>query len=374
MVALIVHAADHCLDLTLSIHHDKRGSRDLVAAISFHQLFHLLLGFLLNPQIEGGLDTVAALADVDLGEVVMKLIENPIDEVGGRLNASEDFDGGRSEFERLGNRFVVLRLGDHLLFEHHIEHDIAVFDRPFRVHDRVLVAGPPHTASQQGGFGNRQFIERLAEVHVGGSADTVGPLSVIHLVQIEEEYLVLGELILDRHREGDVVDLALKRLAGVGIDTLGELHRESAAALSGTTLARVGHHRTGKRESVDAVMFVEPLVLGGDRRIADLFRHLVEVLDRLAVLARHRVEDMAVGAHDHRRLNPGRQHQLVEAPNLGGGLVQLVVEPEAAPDRSSDQDHEEDGKGDLHPSLPTGSGTGARSYLTGSADRHGYRV
>jgi hypothetical protein len=53
-----------------------------------------------------------------------------------------------------------------------------------------------------------QLLQRLAEIHLGGGADTVGALSEENLVEIQREYLFLGEFPLDLHGQDQLLGLA----------------------------------------------------------------------------------------------------------------------------------------------------------------------
>jgi hypothetical protein len=74
------------------------------------------------------------------------------------------------------------------------------------------------------------------------------------------------------------------------VEVLGQLLGEGGAALHGAALAQVCDRRPHHAQGVDAVVFVEALVLGGDHRIGDVAGQEIErhVVIAAAALADHR--------------------------------------------------------------------------------------
>jgi hypothetical protein len=92
--------------------------------------------------------------------------------------------------------------------------------------DRVEATRPLHHAGQQRALLEGEVPDRLGEVEGRGGAHAVHAVAVVGDVQVALEDLVLGQLLLDRQRVADLLELALdgvlagRLLAGPGAGRL----------------------------------------------------------------------------------------------------------------------------------------------------------
>jgi hypothetical protein len=138
MSALRIGRADHGQDLTgLRVH------REEVPVVGAERTQPLLtdrdgvLGGLLQGQIQGGGDDESATIHDTRAVEILELLEDEVDEVG-RLAAAILLE---HEVQRRILRFIGLRLGDHLLVRHGVEHHGLPGFRLIAMDEWVVVAG-----------------------------------------------------------------------------------------------------------------------------------------------------------------------------------------------------------------------------------------
>src|SRR5690606_37750095 len=98
---------------------------------------------------------------------------------------------------------VVLILRDETFLAHATQYIRATLPGQIGICDRVVARGQAERSRDQRDLGQRQLIDRLAEIHLGRGADAVRALTEEHLVDVEREDLLLRELLLDAQREED---------------------------------------------------------------------------------------------------------------------------------------------------------------------------
>ena len=241
--------------------------------------------------------------------------------------------------DRLLDGGVVLLLRDRSLFQHAPQDGVAP----------VLCTGVPvllavlrvlrliqtqrrwivHDARERRGLVEVQILGRLRVIPLCGRFDTVGDAAEVDEVQVADQDLLLGVLLLDRDRVSHLLQLALVPLRAGGrhglVCTLGEgLHvlRRPLAGLHlhaldvlladrGSALGRLGERvveeRAGGSDEVDAAVLVVARILGRQEGVVDVVRDLV-VLDGDAVLVVERRELVVVvsltgGGVDRRRFH-----------------------------------------------------------------------
>ena len=148
--------------------------------------------------------------------------------------------------------------------------------------------------------GSVELLDRLAEVNLRRRADAVRALAEKHLVQIQREDLLLGELLLDAQRREDLEQLAAIALLRAQEDAARELHRDRAAAFGFLARQQVARDRADQARIVDAAVLEEAVVLRGEHRVDHLVRDRVE-RERDAPLLAELRDQLAVAAVDAQR-------------------------------------------------------------------------
>ena len=147
----------------------------------------------------------------------------------------------------------------------------------------------------------RQVLGLDVEVGAGGRLDAVGAAAEVDGVEVALEDLGLALLALDLQRQERLLDLALEGLVLGQVEDLDVLLGDRGGTL-GRVAAGVAEGRAEDALGVDALVGPEALVLGGDDRVLDGLRHLLE-RDDVAVLRGVLAElGLAVAVVDERRL------------------------------------------------------------------------
>nr|WP_232014053.1 hypothetical protein [Glycomyces terrestris] len=145
----------------------------------------------------------------------------------------------------------------------------------------------------------------------------------VRLVQVALEDLVLRQLLLDGHRQARLAELAGRGLLGRGddlVDRLGVqleraahvLHGDRRGALLDAAGVVVGDERAHDAAVVDAVVLVEPRVLGRDHGLLHDGRDLVERDVAAELVVEQADERLAVGrvhVRRQRRVGLGDLHR-----------------------------------------------------------------
>ena len=222
-------------------------------------------------------------------------------------------DVGRLDVERLRVQACLHHFGCGTLFgqfvdiaelAHASQHVAAALGGRFRVVDRVVARGRLRHTRERGGFGERQLVERLAEVQVGRSGDAIGALAEGDDVQIEPEDLLLGELTFDAVGEEHLLTLAPPRSIVGEEEILRGLLRDGARAFEPVAGNEIDDDRAQDALIVEPGMLEEAVILGSDEGLLDQFRDLL-VAHRVAALLADLCDDLAVA-----RVDPQRHLQL----------------------------------------------------------------
>ena len=202
---------------------------------------------------------------------------------------------------------VALSLAEVTVFLHLVQHMVAALQRLFRIDGGVVAGRLVDNAHKAGALLDEQIAGLLVEIGACGRIDAVSFAAEEDGVQIHGHDLVLGVVALQLDGGDPFLELVLDKLevlgsgkAGgslvAGEEGLGQLLGDGAAA----ALAGIAHHdglhgHAGKGTEVDAGMLAEAGVLGGDRRVDERFRQLVEGYIR-AVFYMVCIENFAVAA------------------------------------------------------------------------------
>ncbi len=210
-------------------------------------------------------------------------------------------------------------------------------------------------AGQHRGFRQIDVAHRLVEVEMRGTIDAEGAAAHVSAVEIELQDLVLGEPGLEPDRQKRLVDLALDGALIAQEQVLGELLGDRGAALPHPAGLRVGDEGARRAGDVDAEMVVEAAVLGGQGRLDQIVRKILQrdgiivldaaAADRIAVTVEEGhgeigfLQPVVVGGFAKGR-NGERQHQDQPAEADGGGFRQGLDEDPALPAADIEAVHE----------------------------------
>ncbi len=162
----------------------------------------------------------------------------------------------------------------------------------------------------------REVLGGFAEVGLGRGLDAVASTAEVDRVQVEFQHIILGVLLIDLDRHGDLFELPGEGPFLGQIGVLGVLLGDGGTALGDLATTEVHPDRAGDPLRGDAGLAVEVLVLGGQHRVLGVHRHLRE--RDVRPVDRSDLGDFgpAVGVGDDRRLFGGvhrcRQRHLCE--------------------------------------------------------------
>ncbi len=210
-------------------------------------------------------------------------------------------------FQRLALGDAGLGRCDELVVGHLVDHRVASCEHHVRVVAHVVEGRVPDGDDHGCGFCDRQFVEFLAEVLLGGRLDAVRVLPEELGVHVELEDLVLRVAPLELCGHDGLADLALDgALVGQEVlldDLLGD--RGAAGEVAGLHVEDGG---PSDRLEVDAPVLVEVAVLCGDDRPLDEIGDVLE-RSRLAVAFRELAEKDPVGRVELGEPPDGRELQ-----------------------------------------------------------------
>jgi hypothetical protein len=195
-----------------------------------------------------------------------------------------------------------------------LQHQVAACPGALGVFARIVEGRALDQADQHREFPDIEFRERLGEVILAAQPESMdGPraiLAEIHLVEVGNENLLLGEIRLQPQRHDGFGRLAAETLLVRQKVILDQLLRERAAALHHPSGPKIGPHRAHYAAHIDAVMLIEAPVFDDLDSGAQQRRHVGRRQDQ-AVLPMN-----GENAADHRRIEA--KHRQV----LGVGLLQ----------------------------------------------------
>ena len=192
------------------------------------------------------------------------------------------------DLDRTGKHFLFF--GDVAVAGHHMQDLVAAFRRLVEEVERVIAVGGVDDACQHRGFREVQLGDALAEIVFRCLFDAadVAVAAEVQLVQVKLEDVALAGLVLQFHRQRDLLDLTGDFLrsvdAGFIVDKVGvldELHGERGSALGETHRADVVEQRRGETRYVKTVVGEEAGVFDRDERVDQGSRQFV-VADVLA--------------------------------------------------------------------------------------------
>ena len=199
------------------------------------------------------------------------LVEGIVEEIVRALAVAAIDDVGRMQPRRQN-----LAFGQEAALHHIGQHLVGAGARRRQVDVRGVFRGRLEQAGEHGAFGERQILDVLAEIEIRRGRDAERAAAHIGAVEIELQDFLLRQVHFQPNRQEGFLDLALDRALVGQEQVLGELLRDGRTALHhGIGLDVLGHGAEQAQE-IDAEMVEEAAILGGQHRIDDMVRHLVD--------------------------------------------------------------------------------------------------
>src|SRR5208282_3387547 len=127
------------------------------------------------------------------------------------------------------------------------------------------INGTANDGRERGGLGKGQLRDRLAEIVFGRRFEAVVAGAEVNLIAVHRENLVFGVVALDFDGENRLLHFAVEAAVGaIEEEAAGELHREGAGAFLDLMMADVVPGGLEHAREIDAPMFLEVLILGGE--------------------------------------------------------------------------------------------------------------
>ena len=146
----------------------------------------------------------------------------------------------------------------------------------FRIAPRRKSRRRLRNSGQHRGFRQGELARVLGEIVPRRFLDAVAPTAKVHMVEIEVQDLVLGELVLQAPRQDELPHLSCQGAFGGQEHQLDHLLGDGAAALRGSTGDDVSADRPQDTAVVEALVLVEVRILGsedGENHVPGDLRH-----------------------------------------------------------------------------------------------------
>ncbi len=267
-----------------------------------------------------------------IGFVLVLLVHHLPHHLGDVLAVHRVLVARRAHVDLFLHGRVVLRLRDVADLEHALQDVLLAHLRALRIDDRVIRGRRFRQPREHRGFGQRDVLQVLAEIHARGGREAVRALAEIDLVHVQLENLVLRQGLLDLVREQHFVNLARVGLLARQEEVARDLHRDRASALARAAVHQVGDTGAQDADEVDAAVFVKAVVLDREHRLLHHVRNVLEAHEAAALLA-ELADQHVVGreyAQRHLRLVVG---QRIERRQLRRHHDQRVADDQRADDR-----------------------------------------
>ena len=269
MAFAIIAPARHRPDGAVGLRQHHRRLRD---AVTFAGFAERTLDGIVDHALQTGIDRAAHdEAAVAIRHLPLHLLEGPVEEIVRRLAIILAHDIGR---RAAGGQHLPLR--HEAGIDHVGQHLVGAGARGGQVHMRRVAGRGLVEAGEHRGFGEVEIGDLLAEIELGGRRGAEIAATHICTVEIELQDVVLGEVRLQPEREEGFLDLAVDGALVGKEEVLGELLRDRRTTLDDVVGAEVLEQRPRRTDDVDAEMRIEAAVLGGERRLDQAVRHLLQ--------------------------------------------------------------------------------------------------
>ena len=248
----------HLIDDVL--HLGINGGIDLQAArgnhIAGHQfgialLLHQILGYVFDDRI--------GKIRINITDILLILLIRTIDQLGC-------------------DRLVIRGLIDHPKLQHFAENILLPLLDLFRMVIRVIDRRIVGQARQRSALRQAQLGYILAEIGGRGGFYAIAVVAKVNRIEIHlQNTILVPDLILQRERAENLVDLTLDRIIVLIGDVLNELLGDGRTAVLVIAHQPVDN-RTERALPVHAVVLVEAFVLDGHDRVFQILRDILAVL------------------------------------------------------------------------------------------------
>ena len=259
-----------------------------------------------------------------------------------------------------------LRLADVVQFRHLREHLVAPLPRGGGVEERVVLRGRLRQAGEQRRLLEIEMRDRLVEIdsrrglHADHRLPTDGAVRDVVEVAVEDRLLAVVFVVFDCELE--LSDLLPDgALVAAQVQIAHELHRYRRGSLQRLAVREVLDRRTKDARHVDAVVFVEALVLDRHGRVLQRPRYFAPADRRAQFVRLDRAETRAVGGVDLRGA-PADGRVTRSQPRCAGGDVR---DERHGREHTHDQRRCERDRGDDHHARASTAAVPALSSLSG---------
>ena len=187
---------------------------------------------------------------------------------------------------------------------HAVEHIGDALARPVGMAFGIEVVRPLGEAGEQRAFADVEVLRGLAEIAARRHLDAPRAAAEIDRIEIKLEDIGLGEDAFDARGENDLAHLALVGDVVADQQVLRHLLGDGRAALRAARRGEVADEGADEAALVDALVLVEPLVLGGDERLLHVLGDVTERHPHAAVLG---LEHFGVALRPCRRARSSRR-------------------------------------------------------------------
>ena len=190
-------------------------------------------------------------------------------------------------------------------FLHHAVEDVAppAFGA-FRVGPGLELVGHLDDAGQQRAFFDGQLAGGLVEVGVGGGLEAVGVAAEVHRVQVGGEDGLLVPLVGHLDGVDQLFGFALDGVLVADQDVFDVLLGDRGTAAGGVVARQLADDRAAETRHGEAAVGPELPVFGGEHRVLDVFRHLLQRNLAAVAVRRDDARELCggVGGEDRRDL------------------------------------------------------------------------
>lgn len=183
-------------------------------------------------------------------------------------------------------------------------------------------------------------------------------------VQIELKHLIFGQKPLHHDGERHILQLALDRLNGAGVNPLGQLHGEGRSAPFASAKGDGPTHGP----QIDAGVTIKPLVFGGQNGVDHLIRDF-DAADGLTIFSLHPEKQRTIGGQNLAGLARHFPHHIADVGDDFAGFRQLFGSINRSGDKGYLQDNDQQNKNCFDALGPRRG-----FFRAGLSDRIGFRL
>ncbi len=157
--------------------------------------------------------------------------------------------------------------GDGVILEHPIQHPVTPRFGRVRIAEWVVIVRRLRQRRQERGLAQIELVEGFVEISLRRGGDAIGVQTQVDLVEVQLQHPLLGQRLVDPHRQDRFLGLARQRYLVVQQHVLGDLLGDGRGADRPAPLAHMCHIERGGAQDgqrIDPGMGPKILVLGRD--------------------------------------------------------------------------------------------------------------